>query len=156
MADKKLESKIIKLDPLAEALDKSGHKGGAGKSLLSRGVKKTTKDTIKNFKKTDKLDKKKNKLENSGKFVKDGILSNKNITLKDLRKLALASSLKSKIIDKQKYDKNRASFSKDVKNRQQAKKDLDSYVGKIESKYVTKQAKGGLITGKPKLAKRGF
>ena len=37
MADKKLESKIIKLDPLAEALDKSGHKGGAGKSLLSKG-----------------------------------------------------------------------------------------------------------------------
>mgnify|MGYP003673665158 CR=1 FL=1 len=60
MADKKLESKIIKLDPLAEALDKSGHKGGAGKSLLSRGVKKTTKDTIKNFKKTDKLEKTKN------------------------------------------------------------------------------------------------
>ena len=68
----------------------------------------------------------------------------------------MSNKLKSKIVDKQKYDKNRASFSKEVKNRKQAKKDLDSYIGKIESRYVTKQAKGGLITGRPKLAKRGF
>ena len=59
MSDKKLEDKIIKLDPLAKALDDVGMTGGASKSLLSRGVKKTTKDTIKNFKKTDKLDNKK-------------------------------------------------------------------------------------------------
>jgi len=156
MSDKKLESKIIKLDPLAKRLDDVGMTGGASKSLLSRGVKKTTKDTIKNFKKTDKLDNKKNKLQSSGKFVKQGVLSGKDIKLKDLRKLSLASKLKSKIVDKQKYDKNRASFSKEVKNRKQAKKDLDSYIGKIESRYVTKQAKGGLITGRPKLAKRGF
>ena len=115
-----------------------GLKGGAGRSLLSRGVKKITKDTIKNFKKTDKLSKQKDKLNDSGKFVKDGALANKNIKLKDLRKLALASSLKARISDKQKYDNNRASFSKDVKNRERAQKDLDSYTGKIESKYIKK------------------
>ena len=74
MADKKLESKIIKLDPLAKRLDDVGMTGGASKSLLPRGVKKTTKDTIKNFKKTDKLDNKKNKSQSSGKFVKQGVL----------------------------------------------------------------------------------
>ena len=31
MADKKLESKIIKLDPLAKRLDEAGYRGGAGK-----------------------------------------------------------------------------------------------------------------------------
>ena len=131
-------TKIIQLDPLAERLNSIGLKGGAGRSLLSRGVKKTTKDTIKNFKKTDKLSKQKDKLNDSGKFVKDGALANKNIKLKDLRKLALASSLKARISDKQKYDSNRASFSKDVKNRERAQKDLDSYTGKIESKYIKK------------------
>ena len=131
-------TKIIQLDPLAERLSSIGLKGGAGRSLLSRGVKKTTKDTIKNFKKTDKLSKQKDKLNDSGKFVKDGALANKNIKLKDLRKLALASSLKARISDKQKYDSNRASFSKDVKNRERAQKDLDSYTGKIESKYIKK------------------
>ena len=35
--------KIIKLDPLAESLDSIGLKGGASKSLLSKGVKETTK-----------------------------------------------------------------------------------------------------------------
>ena len=45
---------------------------------------------------------------------------------------------------------------KKVKKRKQAIKDLDKYIGNIESKYVTKQAKGGLIRGIPKLAKRGF
>jgi hypothetical protein len=130
--------KIIKLDPLAEGLDSIGLEGGAGRSLLSRGVKETTKATIKNFKKTDKLSKQKDKLNDSGKFVKDGALANKNIKLKDLRKLALASSLKARISDKQKYDNNRASFSKDVKNRERAQKDLDSYTGKIESKYIKK------------------
>ena len=128
-------TKIIQLDPLAERLNSIGLKGGAGRSLLSRGVKKTT---IKNFKKTDKLSKQKDKLNDSGKFVKDGALANKNIKLKDLRKLALASSLKARISDKQKYDNNRASFSKDVKNRERAQKDLDSYTGKIESKYIKK------------------
>ena len=34
--------KIIKLDPLAESLDSIGLKGGAGKSLLSGSIKKTT------------------------------------------------------------------------------------------------------------------
>ena len=131
-------TKIIQLDPLAERLNSIGLKGGAGRSLLSRGVKKTTKDTIKNFKKTDKLSKQKDKLNDSGKFVKDGALANKNIKLKDLRKLALASSLKARISDKQKYDNNRASFSKDVKNRERAQKNLDSYTGKIESKYIKK------------------
>ena len=131
-------TKIIQLDPLAERLNSIGLKGGAGRSLLSRGVKKITKDTIKNFKKTDKLSKQKDKLNDSGKFVKDGALANKNIKLKDLRKLALASSLKARISDKQKYDNNRASFSKDVKNRERAQKDLDSYTGKIESKYIKK------------------
>ena len=75
-------TKIIQLDPLAERLNSIGLKGGAGRSLLSRGVKKTTKDTIKNFKKTDKLSKQKDKLNDSGKFVKDGALANKNIKLK--------------------------------------------------------------------------
>ena len=39
MATKKLEDKIIKLDPLAEALDKSGHKGGAGKISKFKNLK---------------------------------------------------------------------------------------------------------------------
>tara|TARA_R100000995_G_scaffold29884_1_gene13269 strand:- start:192 stop:770 length:579 start_codon:yes stop_codon:yes gene_type:complete len=39
MSDKKLEDKIIKLDPLAEALDKSGHKGGASKISKPKNLK---------------------------------------------------------------------------------------------------------------------
>ena len=39
MSDKKLEDKIIKLDPLAEALDKTGYKGGASKISKLKNLK---------------------------------------------------------------------------------------------------------------------
>jgi len=40
-------TKIIQLDPLAERLSSIGLKGGAGRSLLSRGVKKPLKTLLK-------------------------------------------------------------------------------------------------------------
>ena len=45
---------------------------------------------------------------------------------------------------------------KQTKNAKKAVKELDKQIGKIESKYITKQAKGGLIRGLPRLAKKGF
>ena len=45
MSDKKLESKIIKLDPLGSRLDKVGMKGGASKSY-ARFLSKQTKPKI--------------------------------------------------------------------------------------------------------------
>ena len=39
-----MEDKIIKLDPLAESLDKSGHKGGAGKNLKTFTVRIKSKE----------------------------------------------------------------------------------------------------------------
>ena len=56
MSDKKLESKIIKLDPLGSRLDKVGMKGGASKLSPSyaRFLSKQTKPKIeKAFKKPD-------------------------------------------------------------------------------------------------------
>ena len=91
------------------------------------------------------------------KGVTKGPLKGKEVNLRDLRKLGAADSIKETLKARSlKYDKSFSSGSPFVKKRKQAIKDLDKYIGNIESKYVTKQAKGGLIRGIPKLAKRGF
>ena len=87
---------------------------------------------------------------------KDYSLFGKNIKIKDARKLSMAGTLRETLKARsKKYDKSFSSGSPFVKKRKQAIKDLDKYMGNIESKYVTKNFKGGLIR-KPKLAKRGF
>ena len=84
-------------------------------------------------------------------------LLGKNVGSKDLTKLGKADMLRETLKSRsKKYDKNASSFSPSVKKRKQAIEDLDKYMGSIESKYVTKQAKGGLVRVKPKLAQRGW
>ena len=91
------------------------------------------------------------------KGVTKGPLKGKEVSLRDLRKLGAADSIKETLKARSlKYDKSFSSGSPFVKKRKETIKNLDKYIGNIESKYVTKQAKGGLIKGIPKLAKKGF
>jgi len=161
MADKKLESKIIKLDPLAEALDKSGHKGGAGKSFgggakkLSTTTKKFLKEGSKKFPKS---------------IVKGGITKSQKTQADTFRKAKISEyahnklqKLGGKIFKKDKI-KTKAHLSRADKMGKKIIKDqnkLERMVDMLKNKNLKAQGrkpnfKGGLITGKPKLAKRGF
>ena len=137
--------------------------GGIARYLLGRNLKPLAKAFRKELKKKDYLSPKEiTKLEKLGvdsvkTGVKKGPLVGKSVKLRDMRKLGAADMLKQTLKARsKKYDKSFSSGSPFVKKRKQAIKDLDKYIGNIESKYVTKQAKGGLIRGIPKLAKRGF
>jgi len=193
MADKKLESKIIKLDPLAEALDKSGHKGGASKiskpKNLKEGVvvirgtskKKDIASTPGNrinekyqgryfFEraKTKKADK--GRVEAAKSFAKTRTDSKGDYqTIPRKERLILKTTLtprEMKVGRKlfEKFAPKRTPFSppsqrqgrlgriivpKSAIKRQKVDRKLTREVRKDKFK-------GGLITGKPKLAKRGF
>ena len=135
----------------------------ASKYLLSKNVKPITKKVLKSFKNKKYLSSKDiTKLEKAGissthKVTKQGPIAGKDVKLRDIRKLGIVDTLKQTLKARsKKYDKIFSSGSPFVKRRKDAIKNLDKYIGKIESKYVTKHAKGGLIKGIPKLAKRGF
>ena len=136
---------------------------GIARDLLGKNIKPLARQFGK-FMKSKKFIQPKeiSKLEKLGvaktkKGVTKGPLKGKEVSLRDLRKLGAADSIKETLKARSlKYDKSFSSGSPFVKKRKQAIKDLDKYIGNIESKYVTKQAKGGLIRGIPKLAKRGF
>ena len=137
--------------------------GGIARYLLGRNLKPLTRE-FRKFLKSGKIitPKQIKKLEKQGtttttKGAKEGPLVGKDVKIRDLRKLSMAGTLRETLKGRaKKYDKSFSSGSPFVKKRKQAIKDLDKYIGNIESKYVTKQAKGGLIKGIPKLAKRGF
>ena len=137
--------------------------GGIARYLLGKNIKPLTKE-FKKLLKSGKIitPKQIKKLEKKGittttEAAKKGPLFGKNIKIKDARKLSMAGTLRETLKARsKKYDKSFSSGSPFVKKRKQAIKDLDKYIGNIESRYVTKQRKGGLIRGMPKLAKRGF
>jgi hypothetical protein len=142
--------------------------GGLAKLLLGRGIKTAVKKQIK---KAGKFSKK--ELKTKVKITNPGPLKGKNIDFKDLRKLSISQEIKKQL--KPIATRTRFPFAKadsktgklvsvsdstklmkQTKNAKKAVKELDKQIGKIESKYITKQAKGGLIRGLPKLAKKGF
>tara|TARA_R110002020_G_scaffold231375_1_gene442510 strand:- start:11 stop:442 length:432 start_codon:yes stop_codon:yes gene_type:complete len=136
---------------------------GIARYLLGRNIKPLARE-FRKFLKSGKIitPKQIKKLEKKGittttEAAKKGPLLGKNIKIKDARKLSMAGTLRETLKGRsKKYDKSFSSGSPFVKKRKQAIKDLDKYIGNIESRYVTKQRKGGLIRGMPKLAKRGF
>ena len=134
MAEKNLEDKIIKLDPLAASLDKVGHKGGAGK--------------VKTF--TVRVKSKEPNFFQFGKKVTGHSYKTDTKVKTDSAKNALDIAKKqfkqSKTFQNQK-DNIPSSFEtpsgKPMKPR-------------VSAKIVSENFKGGLITGKPKLATKGW
>jgi len=152
MEDKDI--KLIKLDPLAEKLDKAGMKGGVGKlpkpKLSKEGkaaLKQATKDNLKYSRYVSKAGRK-------GDF---GTPLMSRAAAKQLKTAAKESTLKSELD----YPLI-AKFPKNISTK--AKNEARIYLKKRKKEYE-KDAKffqkrgynnGGLIKGFPKLAKRGF
>ena len=148
--------KLIKLDPLAEKLDKAGFKGGASrriskpKKLSKEGkaaLKQATKDNLKYSRYVSKAGRK-------GDF---GTPLMSRSAAKQLKTAAKESTLKSELD----YPLI-AKFPKNISTK--AKNEARIYLKKRKKEYE-KDAKffqkrgynnGGLIKGFPKLAKRGF
>tara|TARA_R100001443_G_C3267327_1_gene157124 strand:+ start:93 stop:530 length:438 start_codon:yes stop_codon:yes gene_type:complete len=139
---------------------------GLARLLLSKGFRDAAK---KQFKKAGKALKEDIKV----KITQPGPLKGKNVDLKDLRKLSISSEIKKQLKptagrDKFSFGKvdsktgriismsNPKKLIKQTKDAREVINKLNKQIGNIEKKYVTKQAKGGLIRGLPKLAKRGF
>ena len=156
MAEKKLEDKIIKLDPLAKRLDDVGMTGGAGKSKLSKGakneLKKATKDSLRYSKFVTK----------TGKRGEFGSPKASKATAKELKTAAKEKKLqndKTTLAVASNFGKNK--FTKEtLKNRDEARKFLKrkriGYKKEAESFRKKGMAEGGLISGKPKLAIKGW
>ena len=160
MTTKKLEDKIIKLDPLAERLDSVGMTGGAGKISKPKKLSKEAKTELR-------------------QATKDSLKYSKSVTIAGRRgdfgtpkmSRAVAKELKT-AAKEQKLTNDRGSLSilsgfgkikitKDkVKNRDEARKFLKrKRIGyKKEADYFRTRGSstGGLISGKPKLATKGW
>jgi len=152
MKDKDI--KLVKLDPLAEKLDKAGMKGGVGKlpkpKLSKEGkaaLKQATKDNLKYSRYVSKAGRK-------GDF---GTPLMSRSAAKQLKTAAKESTLKSELD----YPLI-AKFPKNISTK--AKNEARIYLKKRKKEYE-KDAKffqkrgmntGGLIKGFPKLAKRGY
>jgi hypothetical protein len=142
--DYKKPNRVRSINPLQDEIEQSKGGGGIARYLLGKNIKPLTKEFT--------------------KFVKDkkfkivqGPLKGKDVSSKDLKKIGKADILTETLKSRsKKYDKNMSSFSEFAKKRKQAIEDLEKYTGNIESRYITKQAKGGLIKGKPKLAMKGW
>ena len=167
MSDKKLESKIIKLDPLGSRLDKAGFKGGASRNYAKFLSKQAKPKIEKALKKPDN---------------KTGFGSLKRRQFKGARGAPL--SVKKKLVKieklKQQKQKNledpvvidrqmtgiplRKEYPQGLENKMKATaKKLNKLEKDVKAKYrktdtyknLPFKAKGGLIK-KPRLAKRGF
>ena len=146
--------KIIKMDPLAEKLDKAGMKGGVGKlpkPKLSKEGKAALKETTRrNLKYSREVSK-----EGRERLFGTPLMSRS--AAKQLKTAAKESTLKSELD----YPLI-AKFPKNISTK--AKNEARIYLKKRKKEYE-KDAKffqkrgynnGGLIKGFPKLAKRGF
>ena len=129
MAEKNLEDKIIKLDPLAASLDKVGHKGGAGK--------------IKTF--TVRVKSKEPNFFQFGKKV-TGHSYKTDIKVK-------TDSAKNALDIAKKQFKQSKTFQNQI-DRQSTSENFPK--PRVSAKIVSENFKGGLITGKPKLATKGW
>ena len=129
MAEKNLEDKIIKLDPLAASLDKVGHKGGAGK--------------IKTF--TVRVKSKEPNFFQFGKKVTGHSYKTDTKVKTDSAKNALDIA--------KKQFKQSKTFQNQI-DRQSTSENFPK--PRVSAKIVSENFKGGLITGKPKLAIKGW
>ena len=129
MAEKNLEDKIIKLDPLAASLDKVGHKGGAGK--------------IKTF--TVRVKSKEPNFFQFGKKVTGNSYKTDTKVKTDSAKNALDIA--------KKQFKQSKTFQNQI-DRQSTSENFPK--PRVSAKIVSENFKGGLITGKPKLATKGW
>ena len=129
MAEKNLEDKIIKLDPLAASLDKSGHKGGAGK--------------VKTF--TVRVKSKEPNFFQFGKKVTGHSYKTDTKVKTDSAKNALDIA--------KKQFKQSKTFQNQI-DRQSTSENFPK--PRVSAKIVSENFKGGLITGKPKLATKGW
>ena len=129
MAEKNLEDKIIKLDPLAASLDKSGHKGGAGK--------------VKTF--TVRVKSKEPNFFQFGKKVTGNSYKTDTKVKTDSAKNALDIA--------KKQFKQSKTFQNQI-DRQSTSENFPK--PRVSAKIVSENFKGGLITGKPKLATKGW
>jgi len=169
MSDKKLESKIIKLDPLGSRLDKVGMKGGASKLSPSyaRFLSKQTKPKIeKAFKKPD------NKT-GSGSLKKRNFKGARGAPLSVKKKLVKIEKLKQQnqknmenpvIVDRQITGRIRKEYPQGLENKMaNTRRKLNTLEKNVKAKYrktetykkLPFKAKEGLIR-KPKLAIKGF
>ena len=134
MSEKKLEDKIVKLDPLAKRLDDVGMTGGAGK--------------LKTF--TVRV---KSKEPNFFQFGKKVIGS----SYKRDTKVKTDSAKKALDIAKKEFKQSKT-FQNQKDN---IPSSFETPSGKpmnprVSAKIVSENAKGGLITGKPKLTNKGW
>ena len=129
MAEKNLEDKIIKLDPLAASLDKVGHKGGASK--------------VKTF--TVRVKSKEPNFFQFGKKVTGNSYKTDTKVKTDSAKNALDIA--------KKQFKQSKTFQNQI-DRQSTSENFPK--PRVSAKIVSENFKGGLITGKPKLATKGW
>ena len=146
--------KIIKMDPLAEKLDKAGMKGGVGKlpkPKLSKEGKAALKAVVKQKLKTDKQ---------TMAAGKRGDFGSPMMSMAVAKKLK-ASNKEDLLKSELKYPDSIRFFPKETRK---GVKEASKYLKKKKIEYG-KQAEffkkrglstGGLIKGFPKLAKRGF
>jgi len=169
MSDKKLESKIIKLDPLGSRLDKVGMKGGASKLSPSyaRFLSKQTKPKIeKAFKKPD------NKT-GSGSLKKRNFKGARGAPLSVKKKLVKIEKLRQQnqknmedpvVVDRQITGRFRKEYPQGLENKMaNTRRKLNTLEKNVKAKYrktetykkLPFKAKGGLIR-KPKIAIKGY
>ena len=170
MTDKKLESKIIKLDPLAKRLDEAGYRGGAGK--LPKSYAKTLLKQAKP--KIEKSLKKPDNKTGSGSLKKRQFKGARGAPLSVKQKLVKIEKLRQQnqknlqdpvVVDRSITGKIRKEYPQGLENKMKlTARKLDKLEKNVKAKYrktdtyknLDYKFKGGLITGKPKLAKRGF
>ena len=156
MAEKKLEDKIIKLDPLAKRLDDVGMTGGAGKSKISKGAKNELKNATKKQLKYSKY------VTKAGRKGDFGSPKASKATAKELKSQAKEQQLKNDTESLSILSNfGKIKVTKDtIKNRDEARKFIKrkriGYKKEADSFQKRGMAKGGLITGKPKLAIKGW
>ena len=167
MSDKKLEDKIIKLDPLGSRLEKAGMKGGASKSY-ARFLSKQTKPKI------DKTISKKDNKSGFGSLKRKQFKGARGAPLSVKKKLVKIEKLKQQnqknlenpsVIDRQMTGTPfRKEYPQALENKMKntriklnkLEKDVKAKYRKTDTyKNLDFKSKGGLIR-KPKLAKRGF
>ena len=167
MSDKKLEDKIIKLAPLGSRVEKAGMKGGASKSY-ARFLSKQTKPKI------DKTISKKDNKFGFGSLKRKQFKGARGAPLSVKKKLVKIEKLKQQnqknlenpsVIDRQITGRIRKEYPQGLENKMRnTRKKLNRLEKNVKAKYrktdtyknLDFKSKGGLITGRPKLAKRGF
>ena len=167
MSDKKLESKIIKIDPLGSRLDKVGMRGGASRNY-AKFLSKQAKPKI------EKALKKPNNKSGFGSLNKRQFKGARAAPLSVKKKLVKIEKLKQQnqknlqdpvVVDRQMTGMRvRKEYPQGLENKMKAtakklnklEKDVKAKYRKTETyKKLPFKAKGGLIK-KPKLAQRGF